>query len=117
MTAPVAAPQPAPWPVAVSQDVKATAMNKAIAIISKRFFFMMCRMKLFRINFDGDLALRIQAKSKKLARDPPALLNLTQPVLLIENAESIFFHAAQQRVIDRGHNFRGHHGATIFPRK
>jgi hypothetical protein len=51
MTAPVAAPQPAPWPVAVSQDVKATATNKAMASIGKRFCFFMSADKIVPGNF------------------------------------------------------------------
>src|SRR2546423_14821153 len=39
-TAPVVAPQIAPVPVAVSHEVKATATNKATAIIGNKFFFM-----------------------------------------------------------------------------
>jgi hypothetical protein len=71
---------------------------------------------LFR-NSDGSSAARIQAKSQKLARDPAPFFDLAEPVLFIENAKSVRFHAAQQSVIDRRHDLRGDHRATVFSRK
>src|SRR5947207_14837666 len=74
-------------------------------------------MKSLQRNSDGASASRIQANSQKLSRDPATFLDLAEPVLLIEDAKSVRFHAAGQGVIDRRHDFGGDHRPPILPRQ